>query len=134
MEYTPTTFVLPDIEGLSKEQLALHIGLYEGYVKHVNLLMSQMAKLAGHGDDFAYTIAEVRRRLGFEWNGMHLHELYFEALVGGSQVLLADTELYKQLTNQYGSFMNIQICRTFGKETFCSHLNSKYIFCKGDSV
>jgi Fe-Mn family superoxide dismutase len=104
MDYTPTTFDLPDIKGLSKPQLTLHLGLYEGYVKHVNLLMSQMNKLAQSGDEFAYAIAELRRRLGFEWNGMRLHELYFEALVGGTQVLLADTPLYKQLASQYGSF------------------------------
>ena len=104
MEYTAKTFNLPDIKGLSKAQMQLHIGLYEGYVKHVNLLMSQMNSMARHGDEYAYGIAELRRRLGFEWNGMHLHELYFGALEGGKQNLPATSKLYKALADQYGSF------------------------------
>lgn len=106
MTYTAKKFTLPKIEGISKEQIELHLTLYEGYVSHVNLLMSQMNKLAQSGDDFVYAIAELRRRLGFEWNGMRLHELYFESIADGSKVLLADTELYTSLAKQYGSFSN----------------------------
>jgi Fe-Mn family superoxide dismutase len=65
-----------------------------------------MNKLAQTGEDYEYTISQLRRRLGFEWNGMHLHEIYFDTLVGGTQTLLADTALYKQLTTQYGGFNN----------------------------
>jgi Fe-Mn family superoxide dismutase len=91
---------------LSKEQLEMHLGLYEGYVKHVNLLHDQLNTLAAQnsGGDFDYAISELRRRLGFEWNGMRLHELYFEALEGGGQTLLADTALYKALSKQYGNY------------------------------
>jgi Fe-Mn family superoxide dismutase len=104
MNYKPTTFDLPEVEGISKEQFALHLKLYEGYVAHVNKLMEQMNSLAQLGDKYDYTIAEVRRRLGFEFNGMRLHELYFGALEGGAKVLLADTKLYEALSEQYGSF------------------------------
>ena len=104
MSYTPRTFKLPLIEGISKDALALHIGLYEGYVTHTNLLMEQMNKLAKSEDEFSYAISELRRRLGFEWNGMHLHELYFEALEGGTQALAGDSKLYNALASQYGSF------------------------------
>ncbi|KKS36300.1 MAG: Superoxide dismutase (Fe) [Parcubacteria group bacterium GW2011_GWD2_42_14] len=106
MNYEKRTFEFPEINGLSKDQLALHIDLYEGYVKHVNILMTQMNVLAKSGDEFAYSIAELRRRLGFEWNGMRLHELYFEALEHGAKVLLADTKLFEALAKQYGSFSN----------------------------
>lgn len=106
MNYNKKTFELPDIKGLSKKQIELHIGLYEGYVTNVNTLMTQMNNLAKSGDEFAYAIAELRRRLGFEWNGMHLHELYFEALEKGSKILLADTKLFDALSKQYGSFSN----------------------------
>ncbi len=104
MEYAPRTFSFPEIKGLSSEQLKLHIGLYEGYVKHTNLLMAQMRDLASEGDRYAYTIAELRRRLGFEWNGMRLHELYFEPLEHGPKTLLADNPLYKAFNAQYGGF------------------------------
>lgn len=104
MEYKPHTFALQKVKGFSEKQITLHIGLYEGYVKHVNILHAQLNKLAASGDDYTYAIAELRRRLGFEWNGMRLHELYFETLEGGSKVLLADTKLYETLSKQYGSF------------------------------
>lgn len=101
--YTARSFELPEvIPGLSKEQVALHIGLYEGYVKHVNLLMQQMTSLAKSEQDFSYALSELRRRLGFEWNGMRLHELYFGALEKGPTTLTADTKLYKALSAQYG--------------------------------
>lgn len=106
MKYEKKIFDLPEVKGLSKTQFALHLGLYEGYVTHVNKLMDQMNSLAKSGDEYEYSIAELRRRLGFEWNGMRLHELYFEALVGGSKVLLADTKLFEALSKQYGSFSN----------------------------
>ncbi len=107
MEYVAKDFGLPEtIPGLSKKQLDLHLELYAGYVKHVNLLSAQQNKLAAAGaeGEFTYAIQELRRRLGFEWNGMRLHELYFEALVGGSQVLMADSLLYAAIVKQYGSF------------------------------
>jgi len=104
MEYKAHSFELPEVDGISKEQLDLHLGLYEGYVKHVNLLMSQMRDMATSEQDYTYSLAEMRRRLGFEWNGMRLHELYFEALEGGSTNLKADSKLYKALAKQYGGF------------------------------
>jgi Fe-Mn family superoxide dismutase len=106
MSYQSHTFTFPEIKGLSVEQLKLHLGLYEGYVAHTNLLLAQMNKLAESGDAFTYSLSELRRRLGFEWNGMRLHENYFEALEGGSKVLLADTKLFEALGKQYGSFTN----------------------------
>ncbi len=104
MNYKTREFNIPEIKGISKEQIELHLGLYDGYVKHVNLLMTQMNKLAMHGDEYTYSISELRRRLGFEWNGMRLHEYYFEALEGGTKTLLANTKLYTEIAKQYGSF------------------------------
>ena len=111
MEYQARTFVLPkEISGLSTKQIELHLGLYAGYIKQVNLHMNQMRELAKSETDFTYALTELRRRLSFEWNGMRLHELYFEALEQGSTSLHADTKLYKALAEQYGGltdWMNI---------------------------
>jgi len=106
MEYAPRTFTLPTIPGLSPDQINLHLGLYAGYVKHVNVLATQMNKLAAFGDEYDYAIAALRRRLGFEWNGMRLHELYFETIEEGPSVLRADSALYAKIAEQYGSFAN----------------------------
>ncbi len=103
MSYTPHTFSFPAIAGISAEQLALHIGLYEGYVKHVNLLTDELAALGGDASH-TYAAQELRRRLGFEWNGMRLHELYFEPLSAGALPLPEESALAHALAAQYGSF------------------------------
>ena len=87
--YTPKKFDLSGLQGISDNTLAVHFGLYEGYVKNTNLLNDQLAeqvkagKAAGANPHFA----ELTRRLGFEYNGMVLHEYYFGNLTktAGSQ-------------------------------------------------
>jgi Fe-Mn family superoxide dismutase len=77
--------------------MEVHFGLYEGYVKNVNLLNEQLAEIEGHGDPHATDprFAELKRRLGFEYNGMRLHELYFDNMTskgsgGGPAAALRD--------------------------------------------
>ena len=75
MEYTVKQFNLPELEGLSEKQITAHLGLYEGYVKHVNHLRSQIHDLEEQDKEkYAYATAELRRRLGFEFDGMRMHE------------------------------------------------------------
>ena len=105
--YTATTFNLPELPGLSEKQIKVHIGLYEGYVKHVNILREQIADLTAlDKEKYAYAITETRRRLGFEFNGMRMHEHYFTQLEGGAQALTADSALARALCEKYGSVEN----------------------------
>jgi len=80
--YKTKEFKLSGLQGISDETLKMHFGLYEGYVKNVNLLNEQIAgiirKKEASGQDPIYT--ELTRRLGFEFGGMVLHEYYFENL------------------------------------------------------
>ena len=46
--------------------------------------------------------AELKRRLGWEFNGMRLHELYFENM-GGKASLGQGGKLARKLTEQFGS-------------------------------
>ncbi|HEU5321405.1 MAG TPA: Fe-Mn family superoxide dismutase [Methylomirabilota bacterium] len=73
---------LAGLDGISDAQIAEHLTLYAGYVKQVNTLNEQLAELIGQGKasgkDPAF--AELTRRLGFEYNGMILHEYYFSNL------------------------------------------------------
>lgn len=102
--YTPKTFTLPELPGLSEKQLSVHIALYEGYVKHVNVLREQIKELeATDKEKFAYAITETRRRLGFEFNGMRMHEYYFEQLEGGGSALQEESALGQALIEKYGS-------------------------------
>lgn len=79
--YKAKTFDLSDLTGISNETLAMHFKLYEGYVTNTNTLNQQIADLIGDGNIDPTKMAafsELKRRFGFEYNGMVLHEYYFE--------------------------------------------------------
>ena len=100
--YTARTWNL-ELEGLSKDQLEVHYKLYQGYVTNTNVLNQKLVELNKAGEGNSVTAAEIRRRLGFEYNGMRLHEYYFDNL-GGHEALGADTALMARIVEQYGSF------------------------------
>jgi Fe-Mn family superoxide dismutase len=100
--YTEKQFTLPSIEGLSDEQVKAHLGLYAGYVKNTNGLLEKLDTLKKEGGD-AYVMAELQRRLGFEFDGMRMHEYYFDQLEGGAQSA-EGTEFERFVTEQFGGF------------------------------
>lgn len=102
--YTPKTFNLPPLTGISPEQVSVHLALYEGYVKHMNVLRAQIKDLEEHAEKHAYAITEVRRRLGFEFNGMRMHEYYFEQFEGGATPHSDGGALEKIVSEKYGSW------------------------------
>jgi superoxide dismutase, Fe-Mn family len=87
--YAPKKWDLAGLQGISDKTLETHFGLYEGYVKNTNLLNEQLAEQlkAGTAAGANPHFAELARRLGFEYNGMRLHEYYFDNMTksaGGS--------------------------------------------------
>ena len=102
MAYTPQTFTIPKLEGISEKSVEEHLGLYAGYVKHVNLIND---KISSYGHDLeanSYAISEIQRRLGFEFGGMRNHEYYFAQLEGGAKPLPAGT-LNEKIVATWGS-------------------------------
>ena len=75
--YKQRSFDLHGLSGISDQTLEVHFGLYAGYVKNTNLLNEQLVDLTRNGQTATPTYAELTRRLGFEYNGMVLHEWYF---------------------------------------------------------
>lgn len=97
--YKPRTFpTLKNLRGLSEGQIADHLKLYEGYVKNTNLLTEKLSKSK---DLSSPEYAEMTRRLGFEYNGMVLHEYYFENLVAGGPK--PGRDLQRMLERDFGS-------------------------------
>jgi superoxide dismutase, Fe-Mn family len=97
--YSPRQFCLTDLNGISNQTLEMHVKLYEVYVKQTNLLNEQIADLIKNGqvdqeDMPAYS--ELTRRLGFEYNGMVLHEYYFENMKRGGFGKPAMSSLFQQ--------------------------------------
>lgn len=94
---------LKGMKGFSDKLLEMHFALYQGYVKNANLLAEELARLAAQGQAGTPAFAELKRRFGWELNGMRLHELYFGNL-GGKEPLKADSRLMKKLQEDFGSF------------------------------
>lgn len=79
--YKAKSWDLSDLTGISNETLAMHFKLYEGYVTNTNVLNEKIAELMKNGSLDATQMAafsELKRRYGFEYNGMVLHEYYFD--------------------------------------------------------
>jgi len=89
--------------GFSKTMLENHFKLYQGYVKNFDLLMNKLQNLLDENKHGTPEYNEMERRLGWEFNGMRLHEYYFENL-GGKGILDEKSDLYKEIAKEFGSF------------------------------
>jgi superoxide dismutase, Fe-Mn family len=84
--YTARQFNLSGLQGISDKTLEMHFKLYEGYVKETNKLNEKISDFIQDGNvdqEEMPAYSELTRRLGFEYNGMVLHEYYFENLKKG---------------------------------------------------
>ncbi len=88
---------------ISDEQIIAHWKLYEGYVTNVNKLNQELAELAAAGKFDTPNYADRRRRYGFEYNGMVLHEYYFGNLKVGANTI-SDGPLKSAIEETWGSF------------------------------
>ncbi len=92
--------------GLSEQLLKNHFTLYQGYVTNTNKLSDTLAAMLEDGNTGTPEYAELKRRFGWEWNGMRLHEYYFDNMVKGGKSLNADSPLSKKLVEEFGSLEN----------------------------
>ena len=94
---------LVGMEGFSDTLLKNHFTLYQGYVTNTNKVLDTLDQMAKDGKSAAPEFAELKRRLGWEFNGMRLHELYFENL-GGKTALVKSGVLGKMIEASFGSY------------------------------
>lgn len=107
MVYQPKNFDhLLGIEGFSDQLLKNHFTLYQGYVANTNKLSDELIKLMKEGKMATPEYAELKRRFGWEFNGMRLHELYFGNMKKGGVALEKNSTLYKQIEQDFGSYEN----------------------------
>lgn len=115
MEYTPKTFTLPSLPGISDESVKQHIGLYEGYVKNFNAMSAELADASKDSEKNAHALSEIVRRRSFEFDGMRLHELYFTQFEGAPSSLTEDSALGQAVIQNYGSIAQlIKVLRGIG--------------------
>ena len=91
------------MEGFSETLLKNHFTLYQGYVTNTNLLLNTLDQMLRDAKTGTPEFAELKRRLGWEFNGMRLHEYYFENL-GGKTSPDNSKRLYKELGDNFGSY------------------------------
>lgn len=94
---------LSGMKGFSDTLLKNHFTLYQGYVKNANAVLAKLQRLLADGNEGSLEYSELKRRLGWEINGVLLHELYFENM-GGSGKLSQDSALYKKIVKDFGSY------------------------------
>jgi Fe-Mn family superoxide dismutase len=104
MPYAPKDFArLIGMAGFSETLLKNHFTLYQGYVTNTNKVLDTLDQMAKDGRTAAPEFAELKRRLGWEFNGMRLHEYYFENL-GGTGGIDKNGKLAKKMTESFGSY------------------------------
>ena len=107
--YKAREFNLSGLNGISDETLEMHFKLYEGYVKETNKLTEGITKFIEDGNvdqEEMPAYSELTRRLGFEFNGMVLHEYYFDNLKSGGGIGDPDrtAQFAKAAASSFGSY------------------------------
>jgi len=104
MPYTVKDYSkLIGMEGFSETLLKNHFTLYQGYVTNTNKVMDILNQMLKDGKTGTPEFAELKRRLGWEFNGMRLHEYYFENLAGKGGIS-KDGKLAKKMVEDFGSY------------------------------
>ena len=107
--YKARQFNLSKLQGISDKTLEVHFKLYEGYVKETNNLTQRITEFIQDGNvdqEEMPAYSELTRRLGFEYNGMVLHEYYFDNLKSGGGIgdPQKSSQFLKAAESTFGSY------------------------------
>src|SRR3989344_3409762 len=91
------------LSGFSDQLMKNHLTLYSGYVANFNKLNDILIAMEKEGKHGAPEVAELNRRFGWEYNGMRLHEYYFENLTKESAAIAQDLVLSEKICKEWES-------------------------------
>lgn len=91
------------MKGFSEKLLNNHFVLYQGYVKNTNKIIETLERLLAEGRANTAEYSELKRRLAWEFDGMRLHEFYFENLGGGGNIH-GKTGLIEKIVENFRSY------------------------------
>jgi Fe-Mn family superoxide dismutase len=94
------------LEGFSDTALKNHFTLYQGYVSNTNKLSDSLKILLDSEKAGTSEYAEQKRRFGWEFNGMRLHEFYFGSIGKNPAKLAQDSKLFQKIVKDFGSYEN----------------------------
>lgn len=92
------------LAGFSDQLLKNHFTLYQGYVANTNKLTETLSAMAKEGKTTTPEFAELKRRFGWEFNGMRLHELYFGNMKKDGFALSSGSALKQKFVKDFGSY------------------------------
>jgi len=105
--YEAKSFPTEGYDGLSPKQIEEHLKLYNGYVNNTNAISAKITELVAADQVNTPEYNELKRRFGFEYSGMRLHEYYFGNMTpGGTTNPLENSKTYTKLVEDFGSFGN----------------------------
>ncbi len=107
MKYEPRNFdKLLGTQGFSDNLLNNHFTLYKGYVTNTNKLAESLDAMLKEGKVGTPEYAELSRRFGWEFNGMRLHEYYFENITKDGAKPDPASPLHTKIRAEFGSIEN----------------------------
>jgi Fe-Mn family superoxide dismutase len=89
--------------GFSEALLKNHFTLYQEYVTNTNKMLETLEQMLKEEKTATPEFAELKRRFGWEFNGMRLHEYYFDALGGNGVVDINNSRLARKKIDDFGS-------------------------------
>jgi len=96
------------MKGFSDALLKNHFTLYQGYVTNANKLIDSLNAMLKDGRTSTPEYAELKRRFGWEFNGMRLHEYYFKNLTKNFKSIDNKSKLFKKIIEDFGSYENFE--------------------------
>jgi len=107
MTYEPKNFEnLLGTKGFSDQLLKNHFALYQGYVTNTNKLTETLSTLLSGNKTATSEYAELKRRFGWEFNGMRLHEYYFGNMKKEGTELDKNSKFFKKIIEDFGAYEN----------------------------
>lgn len=107
MPYEPKNFDrLLGTKGFSDQLLQNHFTLYQGYVTNSNKLLEELNNLTKQDKIGTLEYSEFKRRFGWEFNGMRLHEYYFDNMTKNKSLADKNSNLFQKISKQFGNYEN----------------------------
>ncbi|MDH5670093.1 MAG: Fe-Mn family superoxide dismutase [Nitrospira sp.] len=92
------------LPGFSEQAVQMHLTLYKGYVDNTNALADRLREALKSGTTMSTEWKELKRRFAWEFNGMRLHEFYFENLTSQPAELAATSPVRKKIEEDFGGY------------------------------
>lgn len=105
-EYVAKSYdnLIGNLPGFSDDALKMHFKLYQGYVTNANKILSSLQEMEKNHQLKTPEYAGLKRMLGWEWDGMRLHEFYFDNLGGKTKKLDPKSSLGQAIDKNFGGY------------------------------